>query len=77
MGRRSLFDVIVSILGIAQIRAIFEDDGNNCFDIQLFKTWVRGDASCSATILINFTGIPSGPEEQSERKVFISVKTSR
>jgi hypothetical protein len=77
IGRRSLLDVIFSAFGIAQIRAIFPGDGNSCFDMQLFMICVRGDTSCSATILMYLTGIPSGPHEQSERKLLISDKTSR
>ena len=36
IGRRSLLDVIFSAFGIAQIRTIFQGDGNSCFDMQLF-----------------------------------------
>jgi hypothetical protein len=79
IGRRSLLDVIFSAFEIAQIRAIFQGDGNSCFDMQLFMICarVRGDTHCSATILMYLTGIQSGPHEQPVRKLLISDKTSR
>ena len=38
--------------------------------------YVRGDAKCSATSLMNLVGILSGPVEQSDRNPLILRRTS-
>ena len=63
IGLRSSLHLISFSLGIALIRAIFHNDGNVDFAMQLLSICVKGDAKCSATSLINLTGILSGPHE--------------
>lgn len=64
-----------STLGIGDIRAIFQSDGNIDDSMHAFIMCVKGEARLVATSLINLTGIWSTPVEQSERRFLISLTT--
>ena len=70
IGRRSLLSFGAVHFGMGLIRATFQADGNILLEMKLLRIWVSGEARWSATIFINLTGIPSGPQEQSERSFF-------
>ena len=76
MGRNSSSDDGELFLGIGLILANFQICGNLEFAIQLLIITVSGSANCSAASLINWTGIWSGPVEQSDFSDLIVFRMS-